>query len=95
MGWNVNKNERGLVVNGNNVTTHEAWGVGVYAYFPRASILAENGIEAPKAPGIKMHHLFTIRLGNNSAGAGIKHIINDASDPVITTLKATMDEYAP
>jgi hypothetical protein len=151
VGWDINKNERGLVVNGNNVTiyglfvehcqeyqtlwngnggrvyfyqcempydppsaevwrngdtvgyagykvadtvkTHEAWGVGVYAFFRGAPIAAENGIEAPKGPGIKMHHLFTIRLGGNAAGAGIKHVISGVGDPVTSTQKATIDEY--
>jgi hypothetical protein len=76
-----------------NVTTHEAWGVGVYAYFRGSPILAENGIEAPNAPGIKLHHLFTIRLGGNAVGAGINHIISGLGDPVTTTSKATMNEY--
>jgi hypothetical protein len=40
-----------------------------------------------------MHHLFTIRLGNNAAGAGIRHIISGVGDPVLNTLKATLDEY--
>jgi hypothetical protein len=151
VGWDINKNERGLVVNGNNVTlyglfvehcqeyqtlwngnggrvyfyqcempydppnqdawrhgdvlgyagykvadtvtTHEAWGVGVYAFFRGAPILADNGIEAPKGAGIKMHHVFTIRLGGNAAGAGIKHVISGVGDPVTDTLKATVNEY--
>jgi len=151
VGWDINKNERGLVVNGNNVTmyglfvehcqeyqtlwngnggrvyfyqcempydppsaeawkhgevvgfagykvadtvqTHEAWGIGVYAFFRGAPILAENGIEAPKAPGIKMHHLFTVRLGGNTGGAGIKHVISGVDGPVMNRIRATVNEY--
>jgi hypothetical protein len=76
-----------------NVTTHEAWGIGVYCSFRKAPILAENGIEAPRGAGIRMHHLFTIRLGGNRDGAGIKHVISGVGDPVTNTLKATVDKY--
>lgn len=73
------------------VTTHEAWGVGVYCVFKKASILAENGIETPTGPGIKMHHLFTIRLAGGQPESGIKHVINGTGKPVITTLKSTVE----
>ncbi|KFE63178.1 fibronectin type III domain-containing protein [Hyalangium minutum] len=59
----------------NSVTTHEAWGVGVYSYFRDAAVKLENAIEVPNYPGIKMHHLTTIWL-NGQAGSEITHIIN-------------------
>jgi hypothetical protein len=48
-----------------SVDTHEAWGIGVYCVLRNRSVAAENGIEAPNKPGIKMHHLLTINLGGN------------------------------
>jgi hypothetical protein len=72
------------------VTTHHAWGLGVYCYFPKAPIVAENAIETPAAPGIKMHHMVSIRL-NGIEGCGIRHIINGTGSAVITTMKATVD----
>jgi hypothetical protein len=150
VGWNVNKNANGLIVNGNDVTlyalfvehcqgyqtlwngnggrvyfyqsempydppsveawrhgnvtgyasykvadavkTHEAWGLGVYCVFNRAPVIAENAIETPAAPGIKMHHMVTIRLGGGQRGSGINHVINGTGNPVITTMKSTVDE---
>ncbi len=74
-----------------HVTSHEAWGLGVYCVFHRASIVAENAIETPSATGIKMHHMVTIRLGGGRPGSGIKHVINRRGDPVITTMKSTVD----
>src|SRR5581483_1910820 len=62
------------------VTTHEAWGVGVYSVFHRASIIADNAIETPIAPGIKMHHLVTIRLKGGQSDSGIRHVINGTGD---------------
>ncbi len=146
VGWNSNKNNTGLIVNGNNVTfyglfvehcqeyqtvwngnggrvyfyqsempydppsqeawrhgdvngyasykvadtvtTHEAWGLGVYCVFYAAPVVAENAIETPTAPGVKMHHMVTIRLAGRR-GSGINHVINGTGAAVITTRKAT------
>jgi hypothetical protein len=73
------------------VTTHEAWGLGVYCVFHAAPIVAENAIETPTAPGIKLRHMVTIRLGGGQRGSGINHVINGAGNPVITTMKAIVD----
>jgi hypothetical protein len=58
------------------VTRHEAWGVGVYAYFRDAPVKAHSAIEAPAVAGVKFHNLTTIWL-NGKAGSEITHIIND------------------
>ena len=73
------------------VTTHEAWGLGVYCVFHAAPIVAENAIETPSAPGIKMHHMATIRLDGGQRGSGINHVINGTGNSVITTMKAMVD----
>ena len=149
VGWTVNKNANGLIVNGNDVTiyglfvehcqeyqtiwngnggrvyfyqsempydppsqeawrhgsvngyasykvadkvsTHEAWGLGVYCVFNRAPVVAENAIETPTAPGIRMHHMVSIRLGGGRPGSGINHVINGQGNPVITTMKSIVD----
>ena len=59
----------------NTVTSHEAWGVGVYSYFRDAAVKANSAIEAPAAKGVKFHNLTTIWL-NGQAGSEITHIIN-------------------
>ena len=70
-----------------SVTTHEAWGLGVYCVFKAAPIVAETAIEAPiDAPGVKMHHMITIRL-SGQAGSGINHVINRQGDAVLTPEK--------
>jgi hypothetical protein len=63
------------------VTRHEAWGVGVYAFFRDAPVKAHSAIEAPAVPGVKFHHLTTVWL-NGKAGSEISHIINDVGDRV-------------
>jgi len=57
------------------VTSHEAWGVGVYSYFRDAAVRAHSAIEAPTVKGVKFHNLTTVWL-NGQAGSEITHIIN-------------------
>ncbi len=73
-----------------SVTRHEAWGLGVYCVFYAAPVVAENAIETPAVPGVKMRHMVTIRL-NGKPGSGIRHVVNGRGDPVITTRKAIVD----
>jgi hypothetical protein len=54
------------------VKTHEARGLGVYSVF-RSNVASENAFEVPAgAPGVKMHHMVTQKLG----GGQITHVIN-------------------
>ena len=58
--------------------------------FYAAPVIAENAIETPAVPGVKMHHMVTIRL-SGKPNSGIKHVINGTGDSVITTRKAIVD----
>jgi hypothetical protein len=75
---------------GDNVKTHEAWGLGIYCVFYDAAVVAEDAIETPITPGVNMHHMVTIRL-NGKPASGIRHVINGTGDSVITTEKAIVD----
>jgi hypothetical protein len=75
---------------GDAVTTHEAWGLGVYCVFYAAPVVAENAIETPAVPGVKMHHLVTLRLAGQR-NSGIRHVINGTGAAVITSRKAVVD----
>jgi hypothetical protein len=57
------------------VQTHEAWGLGIYCAFRAGPVVADNAIETPTAPTIKMHHMIAVRLGRRSNGS-ISHVIN-------------------
>ncbi|WP_232836600.1 chitobiase/beta-hexosaminidase C-terminal domain-containing protein [Lentzea terrae] len=60
---------------GDNVTTHEAWGLGSYCFFNvNPSVRAEHAFEVPNRPGVRMHNLLTVSL--NYQGT-ITHVIND------------------
>jgi len=58
-----------------SVTSHEAWGLGVYSVFRHPDIVLTRAIEVPKAPGIRFHDMITVCLGRNG---GIENVINDA-----------------
>lgn len=60
---------------GDNVTSHEAWGLGSYNFFNvNPSVSAYNAFEAPNNAGVRFHSLCTVSL--NYQGT-ITHVIND------------------
>jgi len=68
------------------VTSHEAWGLGVYSVFRNRGVVLSRAIETPKKPGVKFHSMITVRLGNNGE---IENVINDvggatAGNPRVT-----------
>lgn len=81
-----------------SVTTHEAWGLGIYSYFRDAAVKLNSAIEAPNVPGVKIHHATTIWL-NGTPGSEITHIINNtggrvyASNPS-SAMRQTITEFA-
>jgi hypothetical protein len=97
--WMSNKKTNGYASYkvADRVTSHEAWGVGVYSFFRDAPVKAHSAIEAPAVPGVKFHNLTTIWL-NGKAGSEITHIINDiggrahASSPA-EAMRQTLVEF--
>jgi hypothetical protein len=57
-----------------NVTSHQAWGLGIYSVFTHSGIVLTRAIEVPQRPGVNFHHMITVALGNHGA---IMHVIND------------------
>jgi len=64
----------------NSVTTHEAWGVGIYAYLrDNPSLVLGHAIETPTTANVKFHDMVTTVLG----GAGtINHIVDSSGNQV-------------
>jgi hypothetical protein len=56
------------------VSTHQAWGLGVYCYFStNRAVKLNSAIEAPTAGGVQFQHMMTLSLG----GVGeITHVLN-------------------
>jgi len=61
-----------------NVTTHEAWGLGIYSVFLQPHVTLTRAIEVPKKPEIRFHHIITVALGDKG---GISNVIDDEGGP--------------
>jgi hypothetical protein len=46
------------------VTSHEAWGLGVYSVFRHPNVVLTRAIEVPIRPGIRFHSMITVCLDN-------------------------------
>jgi hypothetical protein len=64
-----------------NVTSHEAWGLGVYSVFRRPNVVLTRAIEVPTKPTVRFHHMITVALDDKGE---ISNVINDKGGP--TTL---------
>jgi hypothetical protein len=56
-----------------NVTNHEAWGLGIYSVFRHPDVVLTRAIEVPKTPNVQFHHIITVALGNLGS---IDNVIN-------------------
>ena len=63
------------------VTSHEAWGLGIYSVFRHPNVVLSRAIEAPRAPGVKFHHMITVALDNLGE---ISNVIDDVGGPTTT-----------
>ena len=59
------------------VTSHEAWGLGVYSVFIYPDLMLTRAIETPKSQGIRFHDMITVALGDHGE---ISHVIDNAGD---------------
>ena len=57
------------------VTSHEAWGLGVYSVFIYPNVVLTRAIETPKNSSVRFHDMITVALGDRGE---ISHVINDA-----------------
>lgn len=80
-----------------SVTSHEAWGLGIYSYFRDAPVKLDSAIEVPNVQGVKIHHATTIWL-SGTPGSEITHIINNLGGKVYANspaeaMRQTLSEF--
>jgi hypothetical protein len=68
------------------VTSHEAWGLGIYSVFLRPNVVLSRAIEVPVNPGVRFHHMITVALGNMGE---ISNVIDDKGGPTAIEPRAT------
>ena len=57
-----------------SVTSHEAWGLGIYSVFRHPNVDLTRAIEVPRTPGVKFHHMITVALDDKGE---ISNVIDD------------------
>ncbi|MDE3188228.1 MAG: coagulation factor 5/8 type domain-containing protein [Acidobacteriota bacterium] len=68
------------------VTSHEAWGLGIYSVFRHPNVVLSRAIEVPRKPGIRFHHMMTIALDDKGE---ISNVIDDKGGPTSITPRTT------
>jgi hypothetical protein len=68
------------------VTTHEAWGLGVYSVFRHPNVVLTRAIEVPHVPGVRFHHMITVALDNLGE---ISNVIDNAGGATVTYPRIT------
>ncbi|WP_369369702.1 adenylyl cyclase [Promicromonospora sp. Populi] len=64
-----------------NVTSHEAIGLGVYSFFNQGvDIRVESGIQTPNRPNVRFRSMTSVFL--NGSG-GLNHVINNTGAPAV------------
>jgi hypothetical protein len=70
----------------NTVTSHQAYGLGIYAVFINSTnISCFNAIETPTSEQVNVHHMMDVYIAGNTSGSGtsqITHIINGTGTTV-------------
>jgi hypothetical protein len=61
-----------------SVTSHEAWGLGIYSVLIQPNVNLSRAIEVPKNPGVRFHHMITVALGNRGE---ISNVIDHVGGP--------------
>lgn len=76
----------------NSVTSHQAWGLGVYCFFStNSSVVADRAIEVP-ASGSSFHDMVTVSLGGTGT---INHVINNTGGSVSSSGTVTFLTSGP
>ena len=65
---------------GDKVTSHEAWGLGIYSYHRDAKVDLNSAMEVPDRDNVKIHNVCAIMITGNP---GISHVINNSGDPAV------------
>lgn len=70
----------------NSVTSHEAWGLGIYSVFTNPNIWLTRALEVPNNANVKFHSMITVCLGGNG---GISNVINSTGGATLPNVGNT------
>jgi hypothetical protein len=69
-----------------SVTSHEAWGLGIYSVFIQPNVVLSRVIEVPRKPEVRFHHMITVALGDHGE---ISNVIDDKGGPTAIQPRVT------
>jgi hypothetical protein len=69
-----------------NVTSHEAWGLGIYSVFLKPDVVLTRAIEVPANPNVRLHDMITVALGKLGE---ISNVINNTGGPTAISPRVT------
>jgi len=74
-----------------SVTSHKAWGLGIYCVFRNRDGRLSSAIEAPNSPGVKFIDMTAVSIGGRGT---ITHVINDTGGAADhSSSVATLNQY--
>ena len=68
------------------VTSHEAWGLGIYSVFRKPSVVLSRAIEVPANPNVRFHDMITVALGRLGE---ISNVINNTGGTTAISPRVT------
>ena len=75
------------------VTSHEAWGLGVYAVYTYPNVNTSRAIEAPNTPNVRFHHMVTVNLTANGSIQNVINNVGGATAPGIAITTPRVTDY--
>lgn len=78
-----------------SVSSHDAWGLGIYSFFRDAEVKLNSAIEIPDTAGVKIHNATSVFLAGKT-GSEITHVVNEFGEAVTYAgNRKTITEYTP
>jgi hypothetical protein len=74
----------------NSVTSHEAWGLGIYSVFRNRGVTLSRAIEVPQHKDVRFHSIITVRLGNNGE---ISNVINNTGGAAVGNVRPRVTAF--
>jgi len=76
------------------VTSHQAFGLGIYSVFRHPEIFLTRAIETPTASGVHFHNMITVCLGDNG---GIRNVIDSTGGATVCKPRTapTVSDFPP
>lgn len=75
------------------VTSHEAWGLGVYAVYTFPNVHTSRAIEVPNTPNVRFHHMVTVNLTANGSIQNVINNVGGATAPGIAITTPRVTDY--